>query len=36
VEFITNADAYELLHRDIADVGDRFTRHGLPVDVEAV
>jgi RIO kinase 1 len=36
VEFVTNSDAYELLHRDVANVGDWFTRHGLPVDVEAV
>jgi RIO kinase 1 len=36
VEFVTNSDAYELLHRDVANVGDWFTRHGLAVDVEAV
>jgi RIO kinase 1 len=35
VEFTTNTDAYELLHRDVANVGDWFTRHGLAVDVEA-
>jgi RIO kinase 1 len=34
VEFTTNTDAYELLHRDVANVGDWFTRHGLAVDVE--
>jgi RIO kinase 1 len=36
VEFTTNADAYDLLHRDVANVGDWFGRHGVPVDVEAV
>jgi RIO kinase 1 len=36
VEFTTNADAYELLHRDLANVAEWFTRRGLPVDVEAV
>ena len=36
VEFTTNTDAYDLLHRDIANVGDWFNRHGLPVDVEAL
>ena len=36
VEFTTNSDAYELLHRDVANVGDWFTRHGLAVDAEAV
>ncbi|MCA1570370.1 MAG: phosphotransferase [Chloroflexi bacterium] len=36
VEFTTNADAFDLLHRDVANVGDWFTRHGVPVDVEAV
>jgi RIO kinase 1 len=36
VEFITNSDAYDLLHRDLSNVADWFTRHGLPVDVEAV
>ena len=35
VEFSTNADAYELLHRDVANVGTWFNRHGVPVDVEA-
>ncbi len=35
VEFTTNTDAYDLLHRDIANVGAWFGRHGLPVDVEA-
>jgi len=36
VEFTTNADAYELLHRDVANVGDWFARRGVPVDPEAV
>jgi RIO kinase 1 len=36
VEFTTNADAFELLHRDVANVGDWFSRRGVPVDVEAV
>ena len=36
VEFTTNTDAYDLLHRDIANVGDWFNRHGVPVDVETV
>ena len=36
VEFTTNADAWDLLHRDVANVGDWFTRHGLPIDVEEV
>ncbi len=36
VEFTTNTDAYDLLHRDIANVGEWFKRHGQTVDVEAV
>ena len=36
VEFTTNTDAFDLLHRDVANVGDWFSRHGLQVDVEAV
>lgn len=36
VEFTTNPDAYELLHRDVSNVGDWFTRHGLPVDAEGL
>jgi RIO kinase 1 len=36
VEFTTNTDAYDLLHRDVANVADWFTRHGLMVDAEAV
>jgi RIO kinase 1 len=35
VEFTTNTDAYELLHRDVANVGEWFTRRGIAVDVEA-
>jgi RIO kinase 1 len=34
VEFTTNTDAYELLHRDVANVGAWFVRHGVDVDVE--
>jgi RIO kinase 1 len=36
VEFTTNTDAYELLHRDVANVGEWFIRRGVAVDVEAV
>jgi RIO kinase 1 len=36
VEFTTNADAFELLHRDVANVGEWFTRRGVAVDIEAV
>jgi RIO kinase 1 len=36
VEFISNADAPDLLHRDIANVAAWFGRCGLGVDVEAV
>ena len=36
VEFTTNPDAFELLHRDLANVGDWFARRGVAVDVEAV
>ena len=36
VEFTTNTDAYDLLHRDLANVGEWFNRHGAEVDVEAV
>jgi RIO kinase 1 len=36
VEFTTNPDAFELLHRDVANVGDWFGRRGVPVDVEAL
>jgi RIO kinase 1 len=36
VEFVTNSDAYDLLHRDLGNVGEWFSRHGLVVDVEAV
>ena len=36
VEFTTNTDAFELLHRDVANVGEWFGRRGVAVDVEAV
>ena len=36
VEFTTNADAFELLHRDLRNVGDWFERRGVPLDVEAL
>lgn len=36
VEFTTNADAFELLHRDVANVGGWFGRRGVSVDVEAL
>ena len=36
VEFTTNTDAWDLLHRDVANVGEWFTRHGVPVEVEEV
>jgi len=36
VEFTTNPDAFELLHRDVANVGDWFGRRGVAVDVEAL
>ena len=36
VEFTTNADAPELLHRDLANVAGWFERRGVTVDVEAV
>jgi len=35
VEFTTNTDAYDLLHRDLATIGTWFRRRGLAVDVEA-
>lgn len=35
VEFVTNSDAYDLLHRDLANVGAFFARHGLAINVEA-
>ena len=35
VEFTTNTDAFDLLHRDVANVGDWFGRRGVTVDVEA-
>ncbi|HEX7171488.1 MAG TPA: RIO1 family regulatory kinase/ATPase [Candidatus Limnocylindria bacterium] len=36
VEFTTNPDAFELLHRDVSNVGDWFGRRGVAVDVEAL
>ncbi|HEX5040674.1 MAG TPA: RIO1 family regulatory kinase/ATPase, partial [Candidatus Limnocylindria bacterium] len=36
VEFTTNTDAFDLLHRDVANVGEWFLRRGLEIDVEAV
>ena len=36
VEFTTNTDAFELLHRDVANVGEWFGRQGVAVDVEAL
>lgn len=35
VEFTTNTDAFELLHRDVANVGGWFSRRGIAVEVEA-
>jgi RIO kinase 1 len=36
VEFTTNPDAFDLLHRDVANVGEWFGRRGVAVDVEAL
>jgi RIO kinase 1 len=36
VEFTTNPDAFELLHRDVGNVGEWFQRRGVEIDVEAV
>ena len=36
VEFTTNTDAFELLHRDVANVGEWLRRRGVDLDVEAV
>ena len=36
VEFTTNADAFELLHRDLVNVAEWFRRRGVAIDVEAV
>ncbi len=36
VEFTTNTDAFELLHRDLANAGDWFARRGVKVDVEGM
>ncbi|MGH2455035.1 MAG: RIO1 family regulatory kinase/ATPase [Candidatus Limnocylindria bacterium] len=36
VEFTTNTDAFELLHRDVANVGAWFARHGMAQDLETL
>jgi RIO kinase 1 len=36
VEFTTNTDAFELLHRDVGNIGEWFTRRGLALDLEAI
>ncbi|MGQ0609283.1 MAG: RIO1 family regulatory kinase/ATPase domain-containing protein [Chloroflexota bacterium] len=36
VEFVSNPDAFELLHRDLANVAGWFDRQGIGVDVEAL
>ena len=36
VEFTTNTDAFDLLHRDVANVGEWFGRRGVEIDAEAV
>ena len=36
VEFTTNADAFDLLHRDVTNVGAWFARRGVAMDVEAL
>lgn len=36
VEFTTNADAFELLHRDVTNVAEWFGRRGVAVDAEAM
>ncbi len=36
VEFTTNPDAFELLHRDVANVAGWFARRGVELDVEAL
>jgi RIO kinase 1 len=36
VEFTTNTDAYDLLHRDLVNVVTWFSRRGIRVDLEAV
>jgi RIO kinase 1 len=36
VAFTTNPDAFELMHRDVANVGDWFSRRGVALDVEAL
>jgi RIO kinase 1 len=36
VEFTTNTDAFDLLHRDVTNVGEWFARRGVGADVEAI
>ncbi|HET9880069.1 MAG TPA: RIO1 family regulatory kinase/ATPase [Candidatus Limnocylindria bacterium] len=36
VEFTTNTDAFDLLHRDLANVGDWFGKRGMALDIESV
>ena len=36
VEFTTNPDAFDLLHRDVENVGGWFARRGVAVDVESL
>jgi RIO kinase 1 len=36
VEFVTNADAFELLHRDVANVADWFGHRGIATDIEGL
>ncbi len=36
VEFTTNPDAFELLHRDVSNVAEWFTRRGVAVDAETL
>lgn len=36
VEFTTNPDAFELLHRDVSNVAEWFTRRGVLVDAETL
>lgn len=36
VEFTTNTYAFDLLHRDVANIGAWFNRRGIAVDVEAL
>ena len=36
VEFTTNTDAFDLLHRDLANVGDWFGKRGMVLDIESI